>query len=97
MESRLYGHITLSRSLSNALKLKPAYNVRMVLVQMKAATAKDIAEHGIRPAKVIPASLVLVSYGLLLISILRLCMDLMKMIEWWTKWQVGKKLIVVLM
>ena len=44
--------------------------MNLFLKEMKAATGKDIAEHVIRPAKVIPTSLVTVSYAPLLISIL---------------------------
>jgi len=43
--------------------LKLGHNVQLFLVEMKAATGKDIAEHVIRPAKVIPASLDMVSYA----------------------------------
>jgi len=64
---------------------------------MKAATGMDIAEHIIRPAKVIPASRIKGSYAPLLITILRLWRDLMKMKEWWMSWQVEKRLIIVLM
>jgi hypothetical protein len=37
--------------------------VSQFLVEMKAATGMDIAEHIMRPAKVIPASLVPVSHA----------------------------------
>jgi len=63
---------------------------------MKAATEKNIAEHGIRLAKEIPTSLVTVRYEPLLIRILSLRMDLMKMKEWWIRRQVGMRLVVVL-
>jgi len=65
---------------------------------MMTATGKDIAEYVIRPVKVIPASLVMVSYAPLLICILRLRRYLMKMKQWWMRrQQVGKRLKVVLM
>jgi hypothetical protein len=54
---------------------------------MKAATGKNIAEHVMRLAKVIPASLVMVSDTPLLISELKLRGYLMKMIERWMKRQ----------
>jgi len=63
---------------------------------MKAATGKDIAEHVMRPAKVIPARLLTVSYAPLLIGILRLWRDPMKMSEWWMRRQVGINLIVLM-
>jgi len=89
-----YGQISYNSSLSK-LKLRP--NVKLFLEEVKAATGKDIAEHVIRPSKVIPTNHVLVSYAPLLISILRLWRDLMKLNQWWMRTQVGKRLIVVLM
>jgi len=62
---------------------------------MMAATGKDIAEHLIRLAKVIPASLVTVCYAPLLISILRLQSDPMNMKEWSNTQLVGETLSVV--
>jgi len=56
-----YGQISYNSSLSNAFKLKLGHDVKLFLVEMKAATGKDIAEHIIWPAKIIPASLVMVS------------------------------------
>jgi len=64
---------------------------------MKAATGKDIAEHVIRPANVIPASLITVGYSPLLISILGLRGYPMKTKEWWMWRQVERRLTVVLM
>jgi len=57
-----YGQISYNSPLSNALKLKLGNNVNRFLVEMKTVTGKEIAEHIMRPAKVIPASLVPVSY-----------------------------------
>ena len=37
--------ISFNSSLSNAFKSKLEYNVKLFLVEMKAATGKDIAEH----------------------------------------------------
>jgi len=45
------------QSLSNAFKLKLQHNVNLFLVEMKAATGREIAEHVMKPAKVIPATL----------------------------------------
>jgi len=59
----LYGQISYNSSLSNAFKLKVGHDVQRCLIEMKAATGKDIAEHVMRPAEVIPASLVTVSYA----------------------------------
>ena len=97
MNDPLYGQISYNSSLSNAFKLKLGHDVQQFLVEMKAATGKDIAEHVIRQAKVIPASLVTVSYASQPISILRLWGYPIKMKEWWMRWQVGKRLTVVLM
>jgi hypothetical protein len=63
MNDPLYGQISYNSSLSNAFKLKLGHDVQLFLVEMKAATGKEIAEHVMRPAKVIPASLVTVSYA----------------------------------
>jgi len=93
----LYGQISYNSSLSNAFKLKLGHDVKLFVVDMKAATGKDIAEHVIRPVKVIPASLFPVSYAPLLICILTWGRERMKMKEWWMRRQVGKRLTVVLM
>jgi hypothetical protein len=63
MNDHLSCQISYNSSLSNAFKLKLGHNVKLFLVEMKAATGKDIAEHVIRLVKVIPASLVPVSYA----------------------------------
>jgi len=52
-----YGQSSYHSSLSNAFKLKLGLDVKLFLVEMKVATGKDIAEHVMRPAKVIPGSL----------------------------------------
>jgi len=97
MNDRLYGQISYNSSLSNAFKLKLGHNVKLLLVEMEAAKGKDSAEHVIRPVKVIPASLVLVSDTPQLICILRLRRGPMKIEERWLMRQVGKRLIVVIM
>jgi hypothetical protein len=63
MNAHLYGPISYSSSLSNAFKLKLGHDVQLFLIEMKAARGKDIAQHVMRPAKVIPASLFMVSYA----------------------------------
>jgi len=63
MNDCLYGQISQNSSLPNAFKLKLGHNVQLFLIEMNAAPGKDIAEHVMRPAKVIPASLVMVSYA----------------------------------
>jgi len=90
-----FGQISYNCSLSNAFKLKLGHDVKLFLVEMKAATGKDIVEQVIRPVKVIPTSLLLVNYALQLICILRLGREPMKMKEWWMRRQVGMRLIVV--
>jgi len=97
MNDPLYGHILFNSSLSNAFKLKLGHDVKLFLVDMKAATGKDNVEHVIRLVKVIPVSLLSVSYAPLLTRLLRLGREPMKMKEWWMQRQVGKRLIVVLM
>ena len=63
MNDPLYGQISYNSSLSNAFKLKLGHDVQLFLIGMKAATGKDIAEHIMRPAKVIPTRHVTVSYA----------------------------------
>jgi len=82
MNDRLYGQITFNSSLSNASKLKLGHNFKLFLVEMRAATGNDIAEHVIRPAKWIPALLVTFRCAQLLLSGLTLWRDPMKMKEW---------------
>jgi len=61
MNVPLNGLISYNSSFSNAFKLKLAHNVKQFVVEMKAATGKEIVEHIMRPAKVILASLFMVS------------------------------------
>ena len=68
MNDPLYGQKSYNSSLSNAFNLKLGYDVKLFLVDMKAATGKDIAEHVIGPVKVIAACLLPVSYAPLRIS-----------------------------
>jgi hypothetical protein len=96
MNDPLYGQISYNSFLSNAFKFKLGHNVKQFMLEMKAATRTDIAEHVMRPAMVIPASLVTVSYAPLLISILKLRRYLMKMEEWGMRRQVGMSLIVLM-
>jgi hypothetical protein len=91
------GQISLNNCLLNAFKLEPGHNVKLFWVELKAATGKNILEDIIRPAKVIPASLIPARYARLLISVLRLRRDPMNMKEWWMRRLVGKRLIVILM
>jgi len=63
MNDPLSGQISYHSSLLIAFKLKLGHDVQQFLKEMKAATGKEIAEHVMRPAKVIPASHVTVSYA----------------------------------
>jgi len=63
MNDPLDGQISYKSSLSNAFKLKLGNNLKQFLIEMKAATGKDIAELVMRLAKVIPTSLVMSSYA----------------------------------
>jgi len=62
MNDPLYGQMSYNSYLSNAFKLKLGHDVQLFLIEMKAATGKETTEHVMRPAKVIPARLVTVSY-----------------------------------
>jgi hypothetical protein len=87
MNDPLYGQISYNSSLSHAFKLKLGHHMKLFLVETKAATEKDIVEHVIRPAKVIPSSPVVVSDSPLLVSILGLRRCPMKMNQWWRRRQ----------
>jgi len=50
----IYSQISYNCCLSNAFKLKPGHNVKIFVVEMMRATGKEIAEHVIRPTKIIP-------------------------------------------
>jgi len=54
----MYGQISYSCCLSKAVKLKLGHNPKIFLVIIMRLTEKEIAEHVMRPTKVIPASLV---------------------------------------
>ena len=97
MNDPLYGQLSYDSSLSYMFKLKLGHNVKQLLIELKEATGKDIAQHEMRAAKIIPARLVTVSYAPLLVSILQLRMYSMKMKEWQRRRQVQKRLTVVLM
>jgi hypothetical protein len=45
MNDCLSGQISYNSSLSNAFKLRLGHDVKLFLVEMKAARGKDIAEH----------------------------------------------------
>jgi hypothetical protein len=97
MNVHLYGQISFTSFLSNGVKLKLGNNQKQLLVEIKVPNGKDIAKHEISPPRVIPGSLLIVSYAQLLIIIHGHCRDLMKMKVWWMGWQVGKRLTVVFM
>jgi len=61
MNDPLYSQISYNSSLSDTIKLKLGHNVKLFLVEMKAATGKEIEEHIMRLAKVIHARLFTVS------------------------------------
>ena len=63
MNHPLYDQISYKSSHSDAFKFKLGHDVKLFLVEMKAVRGKDIAEHVMIPAKVIPASLVTFSYA----------------------------------
>ena len=50
----IYGQILYNCCLSNAFKLKLGHNLKIFVLEIKRATGKEIAEHVIRPTKVIP-------------------------------------------
>jgi len=62
------GPILYNSCLSNPFKLKLGNSLKLVLVEMKAATGKEIVHHIINLAKVIPAGHVTITYPPLLIT-----------------------------
>ena len=93
----IYGQISYNCCLSNAFKLKLGHNVKIIVVEMMRATGKEIAEHVIRPAKVIPASGVEARHAQLLIILYRRWKVLKRVAERWERRMVGKRMIHVLM
>jgi len=94
------GPISYNCCLSNAFKLKLGHNVKIFLVEMMRATGKEIAEHIIRPTKVILASHVLARRDQLLIIIHRLWKVLKRVEEREKRRErrmVGTRMILVLM
>jgi len=91
------GQILYNCCLSNSFKLKHAHDLKIFLVEMKRATAKDIAEHITRPAKVIPPSRVKARCAQLLIIIHRHWKVLKSVEERREMRMVGKRMILVLM
>jgi len=63
MDDPVYNQISYNRSLVNAFRLKLGHNLMEHFGEMKAAPAKNMVEHVIRLAKVIPASLDMVRYA----------------------------------
>jgi hypothetical protein len=93
----IYGQVSSNCCLSNAFKLKHGHDPTISLVAMKRATGKEMAEHVIRLAKVIPASRVKAGCGQLLIIIHRLWKVLTRVEEKWERRMVDKRMILVLM
>jgi len=93
----VYSQTQYNSCLSDVFKLKQGYNYKLFWIEMKAATGKDIAEHLIRPAKLLPAHLVLLSYAQLLLMIVRLQRNRMKIYDLQMRRHAGERLVVGLM
>jgi len=93
----IFGQISYNCCLSNAFKLKLGQDQKIFLVEKKRATGKEIAEHIIRPAKVIPASHVKATCAQLLIIIHRHWKVLKRVEERRERRMVGMRMILVLM
>jgi hypothetical protein len=92
MNYPLYRQLAYHISVSNDFKLKHRHTPKQFRVEMKGTRGKNTAAHLNRPAEVIPASLVWLSYWTLLFSILKLRRCLMKLSDWWIQWLVRKRL-----
>jgi hypothetical protein len=86
----IHGQISYHCCLSNAPKVKPGYNAKIFLVQLKWAMQPEITKHGITPVKVIPACHVKARCMQLVIIIHRLWMVLKSLEERMERWIVGK-------
>ena len=93
----IHGQISYNCCLSNAFKLKHGHDVKRFLVGIKRAPGKDIAQHAIRAAKVIPVGRVMARCVQLLIITPRLWKVLRRVEERMERRMVGKKMILVLM
>jgi len=95
-----YGQISYNYCIWNGLKSKLGPNVKILLVEMMRVTGKEIAEHRIRPRKVIPAHCVKASCEHLVIIIYRLW-KVLKRVDKREKRRerrmVGKRMILVSM
>jgi len=89
--------ISYNFCLSNAFKLKPGHDPKIFLVKMMRTRGQEIAEHMIRPAKVIPASRVKARCAQLLIIIHSHWKVLKRVEERRERRMVGKRMILVLM
>ena len=92
----IYGQSSYNCCLSNAFILKLGHNPKVFLVGIKRATGKEIVEHVIGPAKVIPASHVRAGCAQLPIIIRRLWKVLKSVVEErMERRKVGKRMILV--
>jgi len=93
----IYGRNLYNCCRSNAFKLKLEHDPKIFLVELKRARGKEIAEHIISPAKVIPASRVKARCAQLLIIIHRHWKVLKRVEERRERRMVGMRMILVLM
>jgi len=96
----IHGQISYNRCLSNGFKFKLGHNVKIFVVEMMRATGIEIAEHVIRPTKVIRASHVKARCEQLLIIIQRDWKVLKRVKQREKRMQrrmVGTRMILVLM
>lgn len=77
--------------------MKKEYNLKILLVEMRRATWKEIAEHINRQAKIIPASCIKACYAPLLIIQHRLWKVPKSVEEWRDRRMVCMWMILVLM
>ena len=100
IQDPIYGQISYNCCLSNAFKLKLGQNVKIFVVEMVRATAKEIAKQVIMPTKVICASRVKARREQMLIIIHQLWKVLKRVEEREKRWErrmVGTRMILGLM
>jgi len=93
----IHGQISYNSCHSKAVKLKLGNNLRIVVVKIKQAPGKEIANIFIRLAKVIPASSLQARCAQQLIMIYRRWKVLMRVEERRERSMVAKTMILVLM
>jgi len=96
MMDPIFGKISYNCYVGNSFNLELRNSAKIFLVKIKRATGKEIVQHLLRPAKVIPTSCFKASYAQHRISIQRLWIVRNTVEERWERRMVGMRMIVQL-